>query len=288
MPEIADASQSHAAEPLLRVRGLSVRYDKARSLRNADSAVSHAAEDVSFDIARAETLGIVGESGSGKSTVARAVLGLVSPSTATVSGEIVFDGRPIWRNNVPVSASGVRAYRKQVGVVFQDPGGSLNPRMKVRDSIAEPLIVHGLEVDTHALVARVSDLLRAVELPVDAARRYPHEFSGGQRQRICIARAIALSPRLVVLDEPTSALDVSTQAQIINLLADLQRQRGLSYLFISHDIALVEHFCDRVAVMVRGRIIESGGRDAVFSSPREPYTQRLLAAAKHEPVGMTN
>jgi len=236
------------------------------SFRRGTAAV----DDVSLTVRRGETVGLVGESGSGKTTIGRAVLGLVT----VTSGSIVFDGTEI--GNVPASARGTLASRLQT--VFQDPGSSLNPARTVGHSIVEPLAAVGT-ASTASLRARARDLLDAVGLPAEAAVRYPHEFSGGQRQRIAIARALAASPDLVICDEPTSSLDLSTQAQMLNLLTDLRAGRGLSYLFISHDLAVVRHIAERIVVLYRGRVMESGPAELVSTRPLHPYTQALRASA---------
>jgi ABC-type oligopeptide transport system ATPase subunit len=228
-----------------------------------------AVDGVSFDIPRGATLGLVGESGSGKSTVGRAVLRLIPAS----SGTITFDGI----NVLAASRLQLRALRRQMQIVFQDPAGSLNPRMRVGEIVGEPLLVHGLAKGDE-LRRQVASLLERCGLQASVASRYPHEFSGGQRQRIGIARAIALRPKLIVCDEPTSALDVSIQSQILNLMKDLQRDFNLSYLFISHDMAVIDHMCDRVAVMRNGRIVEQGPRDQVIGEPQHEYTRSLLSA----------
>jgi ABC-type glutathione transport system ATPase component len=245
--------------PLLEARGLSKSYD----------AGSLAVDNVSFSIARGETLGLVGESGSGKSTVARMVLGLIEPT----SGSVLFDGQPV----TGVSHRRLRPLRRRMQVVFQDPFAALNPRMRVRDIVAEPLVIHRV-CPRSDLAARVGELLRSVGLDDSALLRFPHEFSGGQRQRINIARALALRPELIVLDEPVSALDVSVGAQIINLLRDLQREFSLTYLFISHSMPLVRYLATNIAVLCRGRVVESGPSLEICHAPREPYTQSLLAA----------
>jgi peptide/nickel transport system ATP-binding protein len=236
------------------------------SFRRGTAAV----DEVSLTVGRGETVGLVGESGSGKTTIGRAVLGLVK----VTSGRIVFDGTEI--GNVPASARGTLASRLQT--VFQDPGGSLNPARTVGHSVAEPLAAAG-SVSAASLRARAGELLRAVGLPAEAASRYPHEFSGGQRQRIAIARALAASPDLVICDEPTSSLDLSTQAQMLNLLTDLRAARGLSYLFISHNLAVVRHMAGRIVVLYRGRVMESGPAELVSTRPLHPYTQALRASA---------
>jgi peptide/nickel transport system ATP-binding protein len=233
------------------------------------SGVVKAVDGVSFDIGRAETLGLVGESGSGKTTVGRAVLRLIEPT----SGSVRFDGQDV----LAAGGAPLRALRRQMQIIFQDPAGSLNPRMRIAEIVGEPLIVHGM-AGGKDLRRRVEELLVRCGMPAPAADRYPHEFSGGQRQRIGIARALALSPKFIVCDEPTSALDVSIQAQIINLLMDLQRDLGLSYLFISHDMNVIQHVCRRIAVMYQGQIVEAGERDQVLQDPQHPYTKKLLSA----------
>lgn len=234
------------------------------------SAFTHAVDGVDFEIHPGETLGLVGESGSGKSTVGRAVLGLVGAADGTVE----FEGRDIRR----IGARELRAARRHMQMIFQDPAGSLNPRLRVGTSVGEPLVVHGVVTDRRELARRVGALLERCGMPAASADRFPHEFSGGQRQRLAIARALALEPRLLICDEPTSALDVSIQAQILNLLTDLQRDLKLSYLFISHDMNVIQHICHRVAVLLKGKIVEIGTRDEVMLSPRHEYTQRLLSA----------
>jgi ABC-type oligopeptide transport system ATPase subunit len=229
-----------------------------------------AVDGVSFDLARGETLGLVGESGSGKTTVGRAVLRLIEPT----SGEVRFDGEDV----LGAAGSRLRALRRQMQIVFQDPAGSLNPRMRIAQIVAEPLVVHGLVKGEGELRKQAEALLVRCGMPALALDRYPHEFSGGQRQRIGIARALALRPKFIVCDEPTSALDVSIQAQIINLLMDLQRDMGLSYLFISHDMNVIQHVCRRIAVMYQGRVVEMGERDQILHEPRHEYTKRLLSA----------
>ncbi len=245
---------------LLEVRGLAKHYvDRA-------GVTLRAVDGVSFTLGRGEVLGIVGESGCGKSTLARTIMRLTEPS----AGQVILDGTDF----AALSGSALKAARRGIQMVFQDPFGSLNPRHRVGGIIAEPLKVHGVA----NAGARVAELLDLVGLPRDAASRYPHEFSGGQRQRIAVARALALSPDIVIADEPVSALDVSIQSQIINLIVELRTRLDLSMIFISHDLSVVRHVADRVAVMYFGRIVELAPVAELFSSPRHPYAQALLAA----------
>jgi ABC-type microcin C transport system duplicated ATPase subunit YejF len=232
-------------------------------------------DDVSFAIRRGETLGLVGESGSGKSTVARMLLRLVEPT----AGEVKYEGR----NLLVASPQELRSLRRRMQVVFQDPYAALNPRMRVREILAEPFAIHN-ERPVEGLAARLAEMLRTVGMDGSALGRFPHEFSGGQRQRINIARALALRPQFLVLDEPVSALDVSVGAQVVNLLRQLQREHGLTYLFISHSMPVVRYLCDRVAVMQRGRLVELGDCEQVCNSPKEEYTRRLIAATPEIPV----
>ncbi|MBM3524793.1 MAG: dipeptide ABC transporter ATP-binding protein [Alphaproteobacteria bacterium] len=250
---------------LLEVRDLAKHYV-------ARGAALRALDGVSFDLARGEVLGIVGESGCGKSTLGRTVLRLVDPTAGTIR----FDGEDITR----LSRHEMVRRRRDMQIVFQDPFGSLNPRHRVAEIVGEPLEVHGVG-DRASRRARVAELLALVGLPRDAGEKYPHEFSGGQRQRIAIARALALEPKLLVADEPVSALDVSIQSQIINLLAELRQRLGLAMLFISHDLSVIRHVSDRIAVMYLGRIVEIGSAAEIFDSPAHPYAQALLSAIPH-------
>lgn len=256
-------------KPLVEVRALRVHFPVLSPVLGRASGVVRAVDDVSFSIPRGRTLGLVGESGCGKTTVGRAVLRLVRAT----SGSVRFDGQDV----LAARPAQVRQLRRRMQIVFQDPAGSLNPRMRVWRIVAEPLEVHGL-ARGQELRARATALLDRCGLPASAADRYPHEFSGGQRQRIGVARALALEPDFIVCDEPTSALDVSVQSQILNLLTDLQRDLALTYLFISHDMAVINHMCDDIAVMREGRIVEQAAREAIIGAPQEEYTRRLLAA----------
>ncbi|WP_321940634.1 dipeptide ABC transporter ATP-binding protein [Burkholderia cepacia] len=258
-----------SASPILRVRDLVTRFPVKSGVFGRVSQYVHAVERVSFELRAGETLALVGESGCGKSTTGRSLLRLVESQ----SGLIEFDGRDISALKGP----DLQALRRNIQFIFQDPFASLNPRLTVGFSIMEPLLVHGVASGREAQ-ARVDWLLDKVGLPPEAARRYPHEFSGGQRQRIAIARALALNPKVVIADESVSALDVSVQAQIVNLMLDLQRELGVAYLFISHDMAVVERISHRVAVMYLGQIVEIGPRRAVFEAPQHPYTKKLMSA----------
>ena len=265
----AGAPQNTApARPVAEVRDLTVRFDITGGLLQRVVSRVHAVEGVSFDLFPAETLALVGESGCGKSTTGKALMNLIP-----WQGEIAIDGTP----TRGLSRQAMRPVRRHIQMVFQDPFASLDPRMTVGDLVAEPLLIHGLARGS-ALDDRVAELFRRVRLEPEQRHRYPHEFSGGQRQRVCIARALGLSPRVIVADESVSALDVSVQAQVLDLMGELQDEFGLSYLFISHDMAVVEQVSHRVAVMYMGRIVEIGPRRAVLGNPRHPYTQKLLTA----------
>ena len=258
-------------EPVLQVRHLVKHFPvRGSGLLRRSAGEIHAVCDVSFDLHRGETLGVVGESGCGKSTTGRAVLNL-QPAT---SGQVLYAGQDVTR----LRGKELRALRRELQLVFQDPYASLNPRMTVNDIVAEPLVIHDLAGDRQGRRDRVQELLRLVGLNPEHGNRYAHEFSGGQRQRIGIARALALEPKVLVLDEPVSALDVSIQAGVVNLLEKLQDELGLSYLFIAHDLSVVRHIADRVAVMYLGRIVEIGTRDEMFHRPAHPYTRALLSA----------
>ncbi len=253
MNDVADRTS-----PLLEIRDVVVEFGHGRNTRRV-------VDGVSLRLEAGRTLGLVGESGSGKSTLSRVVMGLLSPA----SGRVLIDGLSVHESR----GASLKDIRRRVQMIFQDPAGSLNPRLRVRDIVAEPLIVHGLP-----LKDRVGELLEECGMPASSMDRFPHEFSGGQRQRIAIARALALRPALVICDEPTSALDVSVQAQILNLLQDLQRSRGMAYLFITHDLSVVAHMADRIAVMRAGRIVEEGDALSVLTSPTDGYTKTLLGS----------
>lgn len=257
-------------EPVLRVEKLTTRFDVGHNLFGRVTHRVHAVEEVSFDVYPGETLALVGESGSGKSTIGKTLQQLVAPT----SGAVRYNGQDIFS----MDSAGRQRLRQEIQYIFQDPYASLDPRKTVAFSIAEPIRTHGLLTGDDAIARRVGELLEQVGLKPEHARRYPHEFSGGQRQRVCIARALASNPKLIIADESVSALDVSIQAQILNLLMDLQKDRGLSYLFITHDMAVVEKVSHRVAVLYLGQIVELGTRRQIFESPQHAYTRKLLAA----------
>ncbi len=259
------------AEPLLEVRGLVKHFPIARGviLQRRIGAVK-AVDGVSFELCRGETLGLVGETGCGKSTTARLIMRLLDAG----AGEVRFDGRDITH----LRAAPLKAVRREMQMIFQDPYSSLNPRKTVGSIVSEPFAIHGLLRDRAQRRRAVRELMDTVGLNPEHYNRYPHEFSGGQRQRIGVARALALAPKLLIADEPVSALDVSIQAQVLNLLRDLQRELGLTLLFISHDLSVVRHMCDRVAVMRHGKIVELAPNESLYGSPRHPYTRELLAA----------
>ncbi len=256
--------------PLVRVEGLTKHFPIVKGIVfSRVSGAVKAVDGVTFDILSGETLGFVGESGCGKTTTGRMLIRLIEPS----AGRVTFMGQDV----LALEGEALRRLRREMQIIFQDPFGSLNPRMTVEEIIAEPLVIHG-EGDGAHRAQRVRELLDVVGLAAYAATRYPHEFSGGQRQRIGIARALALKPKLLICDEPVSALDVSIRAQIINLMQDLQREFGLTYLFISHDLGVVKHIADRVAVMYLGKIVEIADKRQLYAQPKHPYTQALLSA----------
>ena len=259
-----------AGETLLEVKDLVKHYPVSAGLFGRQVGVIRAVDGVSFSIRRGETLGLVGESGCGKTTTGRCILQLERPT----SGSVRFEGKEL----TTLGPEALRLVRRGIQVIFQDPYSSLNPRMTVGQIVGEPLTVHGLVRDAPGRAARVRELLTQVGLLPQHGQRYPHQLSGGQRQRVGIARALSLEPSLIICDEPVSALDVSIQAQIINLLEDLQRQLGLTYLFIAHDLSVVRHISDRVAVMYLGRIVELADRQALYATPLHPYTKALLSA----------
>lgn len=255
--------------PLLEVRNLKKFFPVRKGLLLRHVNDVRAVDDVTFDLRRGETLGLVGESGCGKSTLGRAIIRLYEPT----SGEVKFQGRDFLK----VEGRDLRQMRRDVQMIFQDPMAALDPRMTVAQILSEPFDIHGI-MNSEQRKAKVRALLETVGLKASHSNRYPHEFSGGQKQRICIARALALEPELIICDEPVSALDVSIQAQILNLMKDLQQKFGLTYLFISHDLSVIEHICDRIAVMYLGKIVELADREELFRNPKHPYTQALIRA----------
>ena len=259
---------SARGNPLVEVRHLVKQFTRSEGFLSRPSIV-HAVNDVSFTVDEGETFGLVGESGSGKTTTGRCILRLIEPT----SGEVRFRGDDV----LAYSKEAMRQARRQMQIVFQDPYSSLNPRMRVRAIIEEPLVIHNIGT-RESRTERVVELYRLVGLDPATLDRYPHEFSGGQRQRIGVARALALNPSFIIADEPVSALDVSIQAQVVNLLIELQQKLGLAYLFIAHDLRLVEHICRRTAVMYLGRIVEMGDTALLFNNPQHPYTKALLSA----------
>lgn len=265
----ADGPDGGNGDILLEVRSLKKYYPLRGGIFSRIQGWIKAVDDVSFDVYRGETLGLVGESGCGKTTTGKCILRLEQPT----SGSVVFEGRDVLKMN----SEQLRALRREMQIIFQDPYGSLNPRMTVGDIVGEAFAIHGI-ASGRERVKRVEDLLKVVGLSPYHARRYPHEFSGGQRQRIGIARALALRPKLIICDEPVSALDVSIQSQILNLLKDLQDDFQLTYIFIAHDLSVVQHISDRVGVMYLGRFVELTDSEKLYSSPKHPYTQALLSA----------
>ncbi len=268
---------------LLDVKELTVAFPIRSGLLQTVCGHIQAVNHISLQIKPGETLGLVGESGCGKTTAGRAILRLIPPGTAEISGQVLFEGTDIYATR----PTKLRSLRRHIQVIFQDPVGSLNPRMTVGSMIGEPLLVHKI-VPRVQISSRVAELLQKVGFSADVINRYPHEFSGGQRQRIGIARALALNPKLIVCDEPVSALDVSIQAQVLNLLRDLQTEMGLSYLFIAHNLAVVEHFSNSIAVMYLGRIVETAAACTLTRDPKHPYTQALLSAVPKPEVERKN
>ena len=264
------SNENSEEKPLLQVQDLSVTYEARRGAFIKRSEFIHAVKRVSFEARKGTTLGLVGESGSGKSTIGKAILRLAPIE----SGSIKYEGQEL----TGLDESAFLPYRKRIQTIFQDPYASMNPRHSIASIVAEPLKVHAPEMGKQDRKDRVAELLEKVGLPADSMNRYPHQFSGGQRQRICVARALSSKPEFIICDECVSALDVSVQAQIVNLLQDLQDELGITYLFIAHDLAVVEHICDEALVMELGEIVEQGPTDRLYRSPEHPYTQSLLDA----------
>lgn len=263
-------------EPLMEVEGLSVTYEARRGAFIKRTEFIRAVKNVSFCIRRGTTMGLVGESGSGKSTIGKTILRLAP----IAEGSIKYDGVELTK----LDEGDFMPYRNRIQTIFQDPYASMNPRHSIATIVAEPLRVHAPEMSKQDREGRVAELLEKVGLPADSMNRYPHQFSGGQRQRICVARALSSKPEFIICDECVSALDVSVQAQIVNLLQDLQDELGITYLFIAHDLAVVEHICDDALVMESGEIVEQGPTDQLYLSPKHPYTQRLLEAVPKMPT----
>lgn len=261
------------SEYLLEVKNLCKRFPIKGGVFGREVGAVNAVNEVSFKIRKGETLGLVGESGCGKTTLGRSILRLIEPT----SGEILFNGE----NIVNYSPAQMRAIRRKMQIIFQDPYASLNPRMTIGDILSEPMDIHELHLDKNERQKRLLQLLNQVQLPADALNKYPHEFSGGQRQRICIARALAVEPEFIVCDEPVSALDVSVQAQVVNLLMDLQKELGLTYLFIAHDLKVVEYISTRVAVMYLGNMVEIAESSELYGNAKHPYTKALFSAIPH-------
>jgi len=257
------------SQEFLSIRGLQMHFPIGGGLFSKPNSFVHAVDGVDLEVTKGETLGVVGESGCGKTTLGRCILRLIEPT----AGSVTFEGRPV----LGLGSEELRKLRRDMQIIFQDPYSSLNPRKTVRHIVGEAFTIHGL-LRPKERNERVAELLNLVGLLPEHAERYPHEFSGGQRQRICIARALALNPRLIIADEPVSALDVSIQAQILNLLVNLQNQFNLTYIFISHDLSVVRHLCDRVAVMYLGKVVELAYAKSLYKNPRHPYTEALLSA----------
>jgi len=263
--------------PLLEVKNLQKYFPVQGGFFGQTIGRVHAVDNISFTVRKGKTLGLVGESGCGKSTLGRAVLRLTEPS----GGEVLYEGKDITK----LSSEELRALRKDLQIIFQDPFASLNPRMSIREILSEPFEIHGLYKNPAERRAQIVELLKEVGLNPEAADRYPHEFSGGQRQRIGIARALALKPKLIVADEPVSALDVSIQSQILNLMMDLRDKYGLSYIFIAHDLAVIEHISDEIAVMYLGKIVEHTDSETLYARPLHPYTRALISSIPEPKVG---